>query len=132
LIWYYLLSSTYKIYEYFKEKEILRPIIALIAYVCIVLIILVTQVIQFFSLWFSNLIIDFITASFSTWWGQTILVVGTIFVVSLLNIFSKKSRVYLRAIRMKKYQDKIKKVAEEGEEDLKQKKKNEQLELGLK
>jgi hypothetical protein len=79
--------------------------------------------------WLSRSLIDFISITFGTWWGQTILVVGTFVALMLFNMVKKTLSVRLNEWRTKKNQKKIKIVAEEGEKDLKEKRKEEKIEL---
>ena len=121
LIWFTLMRYSYLIYDYFQEFEIFSKINGMIIHICLMVIVLITQILQSLSLWISNLIINSISVAFGTWWGQIILVVGTILILALFNMIQKTFRVYLRKMRMDKYQNKIKKVATEEEKSLKEK-----------
>ncbi len=121
LVWFTFLRYTYIGYEYFADAEIFEKNISMIIYYCLIIIFLTVRVFQNISMWISTSIIDFISITFGTWWGQTILVVGTIIVLTLFNMVQKTLRVYLRKMRMDKYQAKIKKVAKEEEKEMKEK-----------
>ncbi|MBC8435327.1 hypothetical protein H8D91_02385 [archaeon] len=131
LIWFTFVRYSAIVFDYIKETGLIIATSTVI-YVAFMTIILVLQILQNISMWLANFLINLISITFGTWWGQTILVVGTIFVFVFLNVIQKMFRGFLTKWRTEKAQKKIKEVAKESEKDLKDKRKNEQLELDLK
>jgi hypothetical protein len=112
LIWFTLLRYSNLFFDFLKDLDVFSKSTTNIVYFCVVVIILVLQIVQAISVMLANLIVNFFSEFLFTWWGQILVIVGTILILTLLNMFNKRFRVYLRAIRMKKYQEKVKKAAD--------------------
>lgn len=114
-IWFTFIRYSNLFYDAFADMGVFTKPTSKVIYLCFLVIVLVLQILQRISIILADLIIKFFSNLFLTWWGQTILVVGTILTLTLLNMFNKRFRVFLRAWRMKRYQERVKQAAEKVE-----------------
>lgn len=131
LIWFTFIRYSLLVFDYIKESGLIIAT-SMVIYIAFVTILLVLQILQKVSIWLANLIVNLISKVFTTWWGQILVVLIPVVGLVVFNVVHKYLRSILSAWRLNKAKNKIKEVAKEGEKDLKDKRKNEQLELDLK